>query len=233
MRTSTKSLYRPPFSKRACLKACVYPAAHKVPQSSKMVSRELSDEYMKKMYASAEAPGSEILKFRQMGDTPERDYLMHLQGLFSGKATGDLDSVPGYYGATTSYRFVQNAHALNQHRLVRYLDGEDEVAAIRKSREENARLSSATDDLLDFMKPILLKSGLTPSLTRIDAYKAARDSRKRKTVKGLARGPKLKKAGEFGARAEPKYRDPLKVKKAYYEKKDDGAIVYHPEETIY
>jgi hypothetical protein len=66
------------------------------------------------------APGSEILVDAQIQERPHRDFLMHQQGFMSGKTEGDLDSVPGYYGGTASYKFVQNAKHLNQIRVTRY-----------------------------------------------------------------------------------------------------------------
>jgi len=69
-----------------------------------------------------DTPGSAILKRRQFEDIPPFDFLMHQQGpLFSGKSVGDLDSVPGYYGATASAQFVQHAHAFKQLRKARVL----------------------------------------------------------------------------------------------------------------
>lgn len=65
-------------------------------------------------------PGSEILTYRKIEERPHRDFLMHQQGFLSGKTAGDLDSVPGYYGGTASYKFVQNARSLNQMRVTRY-----------------------------------------------------------------------------------------------------------------
>ena len=62
-----------------------------------------------------DTPGSAILKRRQFEDIPPFDFLMHQQGpFFSGKSVGDLDSVPGYYGATADVRFVQNANAVQR-----------------------------------------------------------------------------------------------------------------------
>jgi hypothetical protein len=67
-----------------------------------------------------DTPGSAILKRRQFEDVPAFDFLMHQQGpFFSGKSVGDLDSVPGYYGATASVKFVQNAQAMKQIRKAR------------------------------------------------------------------------------------------------------------------
>jgi hypothetical protein len=74
------------------------------------------------LWGSHEAytPGSAILVSRQIEERPYRDYLMHQQGFLSGKTEGDLDSVPGYYGGTASYKFVQNAQSLNKIRVTRY-----------------------------------------------------------------------------------------------------------------
>jgi hypothetical protein len=68
----------------------------------------------------SDVPGSAILTVRQIEERPHRDFLMHQQGFLSGKTEGDLDSVPGYYGGTASYKFVQNAKHLNQLRVTRY-----------------------------------------------------------------------------------------------------------------
>jgi hypothetical protein len=65
-------------------------------------------------------PGSEVLVNAQIQERPYRDFLMHQQGFLSGKTEGDLDSVPGYYGGTASYKFVQNAKHLNKLRVTRY-----------------------------------------------------------------------------------------------------------------
>jgi len=65
-------------------------------------------------------PGSYVLMHAQIQERPHRDFLMHQQGFMSGKTVGDLDSVPGYYGGTASYKFVQNAQHLNQMRVTRY-----------------------------------------------------------------------------------------------------------------
>ena len=83
-----------------------------------MVSRDLDSGMVE--IACSEVPGSEILMSRQIEERPHRDFLMHQQGFFSGKTEGDLDSVPGYYGGTASYKFVQNAKHLNQLRVTRY-----------------------------------------------------------------------------------------------------------------
>jgi hypothetical protein len=133
-----------------------------------------------------ETPGSAILKHRAMDDTPPRDYLMNLQGMFSGKTEGDLDSVPGYYGGTASYRFVQNARALNQHRVIRH----NQV----KSAESEAAVN--------------LQSHLTPTATRVAAYKAAMSSNLKSPLKTAARGNAYKRAGEFGAATVPKKETP-------------------------
>ena len=72
------------------------------------------------MGADTMPPGSEILTYRQIEERPHRDFLMHQQGFLSGKTSGDLDSVPGYYAGTASYRFVQNAKHLNQLRVTKF-----------------------------------------------------------------------------------------------------------------
>jgi hypothetical protein len=66
------------------------------------------------------APGAEVLMHAQIQERPHRDFLMHQQGFMSGKTEGDLDSVPGYYAGTASYKFVQNAKHLNKLRVTRY-----------------------------------------------------------------------------------------------------------------
>lgn len=66
------------------------------------------------------APGAEVLMNAQIQERPYRDFLMHQQGFLSGKTEGDLDSVPGYYGGTASYKFVQDAKHLNKIRVTRY-----------------------------------------------------------------------------------------------------------------
>ena len=128
-----------------------------------------------------EIPGSKILHALCAESTPNRDdYLMEQQGFFSGKNEGDLDSVPGYYGATASYRFVQNARALTQHRVVRHL--------------------RATRDMAGSEAPVQLMPYLTPSEARVAAYenaKAVLDAKPE--LQGPARGEAFKYAGEFGA----------------------------------
>jgi hypothetical protein len=158
-----------------------------------------------------ETPGSAILQMRQIADTPDKDFLMNQQGLFSGKTEGDLDSVPGYYGGTASYKFVQNAKALNQHRVQRY------VKSMR--REE-----MAVERLLP---------SLTPSETRVAAYKAAQAVRGVKTLQGNARGDKLKEA-QSGLRLTMdgviKKKDLVKAKSNFV-KDEKGNLVYRPEEA--
>jgi len=66
------------------------------------------------------APGAEVLMHAQIQERPHRDFLMHQQGFLSGKTEGDLDSVPGYYAGTASYKFVQNARHLNKLRVTRF-----------------------------------------------------------------------------------------------------------------
>lgn len=161
--------------------------------------------------AMYETPGSAILKDRQIADTPDRDFLMHQQGLFSGKTEGDLDSVPGYYAGTASYKFVQNARALNQHRVQRYL---------KSSRREDM----AVERLLPT---------LTPSETRIAAYKAAQGIRGVKPSSSEARGTKLKEA-QSGLRLAMdgviKHKDLVKAKSNFV-KDEKGNLVYRPEEA--
>ena len=78
------------------------------------------DQYGDYMGMDSLPPGSEILTYRQVEERPHRDFLMHQQGFLSGKTAGDLDSVPGYYAGTASYRFVQNAKHLNQLRVTKF-----------------------------------------------------------------------------------------------------------------
>tara|TARA_R110000868_G_scaffold297821_3_gene558108 strand:- start:14190 stop:14750 length:561 start_codon:yes stop_codon:yes gene_type:complete len=186
-----------------------------------MVSLELSEEHMKNMYASAEAPGSEILKFRQMSDTPDREYLMNLQGLFSGKTSGDLDSVPGYYAGTTSYRWVQNAQALNQHRLLRHLE-ED---------QEDGPVDPVIQEAVADMERVI--PTLTPSAARTEAYQSAKALSKRPALKGPARGFAYKVADEFGARRTPSYKKPKSYTKAGYTKDAQGNTIWVPAKPIY
>jgi hypothetical protein len=158
-----------------------------------------------------ETPGSAILQMRQIADTPDRDFLLNQQGLFSGKSEGDLDSVPGYYGGTASYKFVQNARALNQHRVQRYL---------KSTRREEM----AVERLLP---------SLTPSETRVAAYKAAQAVRGVKTLQNKARGEKLKEA-QPGLRLTTdgviKKKDLVKAKSNFV-KDEKGNLVYRPEEA--
>jgi hypothetical protein len=139
------------------------------PTSSKMVS--VSRDWF-------ETPGSAILFARQEHERPD---LMHQQGLYSGKTVGDLDSVPGFYGGTKSYKWVQNTRATTQHRIVRVkrgLEGDEER--------------------------IMLTPTLGPSAARIAAYKHAKAiSESRPTLRGPAQGPKIKYAGEFGGFPKP------------------------------
>jgi len=158
-----------------------------------------------------ETPGSAILQMRQIADTPDRDFLLNQQGLFSGKSEGDLDSVPGYYGGTASYKFVQNARALNQHRVQRYL---------KSTRREEM----AVERLLP---------SLTPSETRVAAYKAAQAVRGVKTLQNKSRGEKLKEA-QPGLRLTMdgviKKKDLVKAKSNFV-KDEKGNLVYRPEEA--
>ena len=160
--------------------------------------------------AMYETPGSAILVTRQIADTPDRDFLMHQQGLFSGKTEGDLDSVPGYYAGTASYKFVQNARALNQHRVQRYL---------KSTRREDM----AVERLLPT---------LTPSETRIAAYKAAQGIRGVKQ-QSEARGAKLKEAQpslRVAMDGVIKHKDLVKAKSNFI-KDEKGNLVYRPEEA--
>ena len=158
-----------------------------------------------------ETPGSAILQMRQIADTPDKDFLMNQQGLFSGKTEGDLDSVPGYYGGTASYKFVQNAKALNQHRVQRYM---------KSTRREEM----AVERLLP---------SLTPSETRVAAYKAAQAVRGVKTLQSKARGDKLKET-QPGLRLTMdgviKKKDLVKAKSNFV-KDEKGNLVYRPEEA--
>lgn len=182
---------------------------------------------MQLMYANNEAPGSEILKYRQAGDTPASDYLMTLpQGMFSGKAVGDLDSVPGYYGGTASYKFVQNAHALNQARLIRHFEfGEEE--------EEEELTPSELDAIKqDALSGIVLPT-LTPSESRIEAYEAAKRMGQRPPLKGPARGYKYKVADQYGARKQPKFRRIRRETKGAYKRNANGDMVWVPGQKYY
>jgi hypothetical protein len=121
-----------------------------------------------------DSPGSAILKRRQFEDIPPYDFLMHQQGpLFSGKLVGDLDSVPGYYGATRDVQFPQNAKAIQN---------------IQKSRK------------IYNMKTYGVLA--TPFEKRIEAFRAsaAAPKPKREPNVSKARGNAFKFAGEFGAR---------------------------------
>jgi len=171
------------------------------------ITEALTDEHMKEMYASFEAPGSEVLKYRQMGDTPEPEYLMHLQGFFSGKSVEDLDSVPGYYGGTASYQFVQNAYALNQHRVLRHLMG-DEVD------DNNGGVPAV---------PPTLQSHLTPSAARIEAYEHARAVSKRPDLRGPPRGYAYKQQGAEGASRRA-------LRKGSWKKNTNGDWIFTPGE---
>jgi hypothetical protein len=149
-----------------------------------------------------------------MGDTPDREYLMNLQGLFSGKTVGDLDSVPGYYGGTASYKFVQNARSLKQHRSVR-----------RKMAKTDAEQASVN-----------LQSHLTPSDTRVAAFNAARSSSlKKKAVKGEARGSKFKFQGELGAtnRSSKKAGEPgIEIRQGGFRTDENGNRIFDPEVVV-
>jgi hypothetical protein len=118
-----------------------------------------------------------ILFARQYEERPADDFLLTQQGFFSGKSEGDLDSVPGFYGGTASYKFVQNIKALQQHRVVRY----------RQAKREHDRV-------------VGIRPTLMPSEARIEAYNKARGADEAKPVlKGTPRGPVFKRADEFGA----------------------------------
>jgi len=152
-----------------------------------------------------ETPGSAILFARQEEERPNKDFLMNQQGLFSGKTEGDLDSVPGYYGGTASYKWVQNAKVLNQHRIARY----------RKHGYEGSAYS--------------VKSHLTPSETRIAAYKASRSMKP--VLKGPARGRELKHANEFGAYYKREQKKIENKKPSAFQMDSNGNITYVPTST--
>jgi len=162
-----------------------------------------------------ETPGSTILKSRQMSDTPDREYLMNLQGMFSGKTEGDLDSIPGYYGGTASYKFVQNAHAVRQHR------------ALRRRAARSAAAEDAAENL---------QSHLTPSDARVAAYQSARSKAlKKKAVKSKARGTEYKYAGQFGATTRPRGKegDPTKqIRRGVWYTDESGNRVFDPERVV-
>ncbi len=122
-------------------------------------------------------PGSEILVTRQIAERPHRDFLMHQQGFLSGKTEGDLDSVPGYYGATRSYKWVQNAKALQQHRVKRV--------------EQDRTLGRHYDEYGRYTKQDAL-------VVRAAAFKAAA-SVPFTPYSSMARGVAYKHAGEYGA----------------------------------
>jgi hypothetical protein len=123
-------------------------------------------------------PGSEILMYAQIQERPHRDFLMHQQGFMSGKTEGDLDSVPGYYGGTASYKFVQNARHLNQMRVTRYKLSRD----LGEHHDEYGRVMSDTP----------------AAKLRADALAAAK---KVPFVPYSSVGPDMafKEAGEYGA----------------------------------
>jgi hypothetical protein len=155
----------------------------------------------------SEIPGSLILKGRQFEDVPDRDFLMHQQGLFSGKTVGDLDSVPGYYGGTASYKFVQNAHVFKQHRRVRYRD----QTAI--NAESGVKLAPT----------------LRPSEVRIAAYKLAKLAHMKPPLKGPAQGESFRVAGEFGAMRLPRLMYPrVGTQKGHYRRGPNGVPIYVP-----
>ena len=122
-------------------------------------------------------PGSEILVTRQIAERPYRDFLMHQQGFLSGKTEGDLDSVPGFYGATRSYKWVQNAKALQQHRIKRV--------------EQGRVLGRHYDEYGRYTKQDAL-------VVRASAFKAAR-AVPFTPYSSMAQGIAYKRAGEHGA----------------------------------
>jgi hypothetical protein len=138
---------------------------------------------------------------------------MKQQGLFSGKTEGDLDSVPGYYGGTASYKFVQNAKALNQHRVQRYMK-----SVVQDTQSVERILPS-----------------LTPSEARISAYKAAQGIRNvHGELSGPARGEKLKEAST-GLRQSMMIglsgkKDLTKAKTSFI-KDANGNLVFRPQEA--
>lgn len=151
-----------------------------------------------------ETPGSAILKGHQISDSPPADFLMHPQGLFSGKVEGDLDSVPGYYGGTASYKWVQNARALTQHRLQR----------VKAAKARNEHLP------FDFEFPP--RHGLSPSDARIAAFQAAKARQaKKETRKTPARGQRYKSSDEFGARRYNQAADSKRANPQYEGFKND------------
>jgi hypothetical protein len=159
-----------------------------------------------------EAPPAAILKALQFEDIPDREFLMKQQGFFSGKTEGDLDSVPGYYGGTASYKFVQNAKALNKQRVQRHL---------KSLRHEE----TAVERILP---------SLTPSEARINAYKAAQGVRSAKSpLKGLARGVALKESAP-GLREAMNLvvaKKDLKKAKTAFVKDANGNLVYNPQQA--
>ena len=126
------------------------------------------------MVSRLSVPGSEILWGRSEANRPDRNFLLHQQGFFSGKTEGDLDSVPGFYGGTASYRFVQNAKAMNKLRVSRAY--------------KNAALLNAPRNAPK------LEHGLAPSAARVAAYQEARKRSLRKVFKSKARGKEEKRA---------------------------------------
>ena len=128
------------------------------------------------MMTWTDTPGSTILKRRQYESIPSPDFLMQQQGpYFSGKLVGDLDSVAGYYGATTDVKFVQNA------------------AAIKNIRKARAKYNLETYGVLAL-----------PFEKRLEAFRASAALRPAPPVRtpnvSQARGNAFKFAGELGAR---------------------------------
>jgi hypothetical protein len=176
-----------------------------------MVSVEPDYESVIKPWFLETAPAA-ILKYIQMEDMPDRaNYLMNQQGLFSGKTEGDLDSVPGYYGGTASYKFVQNARAMNQTRVQRHL----------KSLRQEER---AVERILP---------SLTPSEARVNAYKQAQRFRSAKPLKGPTRGVALKESAP-GLREAMNLvvaKKDLKKAKTAFVKDENGNLVYRPQQA--
>lgn len=147
--------------------------------------------------------GSAILKRRQFEDVPRKNFLMHQQGLFSGKTVGDLDSVPGYYGGTASIRFVQNAHAIRNIKKTR----------VKYNLQQYGKVSA-------------------PFEKRLEAYRIAADLHKpatgRPMVVSAARGPSFKYAGQYGARYSPLQAQKIKTKLGAPVAPVAGAVVAPP-----
>lgn len=148
-----------------------------------------------------DTPGSTILMLRQYEDIPAYDFLMHPQGFFSGKTVGDLHSVPGYYGATTDKRFVQNARA---------------VTNIRKSHAKHnvqryGTLSAPFEKRLEAYRAAAL---LRPKVEKVD----------RPMLKSKAHGPRFKFSDQYGARFSPRQVKATLALKDYEERKKLGRL---------